>query len=157
MSDALTALIEACRKGEVSYQELMERVPYARFLGIQLEARGEELTFILPRKEDNIGNPTLPALHGGAVAGFMEQSALVFLLLAMGEPRLPKTIDFTIDYLRAGHFRDTFAECRVTRLGRRVANVNIEAWQVRRDDPIAIARAHFLLSEETSEDPVVTD
>ncbi|MGB1222023.1 MAG: PaaI family thioesterase, partial [Alcanivoracaceae bacterium] len=62
----------------------------------------------------------------------------------------PKTIDFTIDYLRAGHYRDTYAECRVTRLGRRVANVHISAWQVRREDPIAIARAHFLLAEETA-------
>jgi uncharacterized protein (TIGR00369 family) len=148
MAEALKTLIDACRAGEADYQRLMDRVPYARFLGIEVNAMGEELTFLLPRNETNVGNPTLPALHGGAVAGFMEQSALIFLLLEMGEPRLPKTIDFTIDYLRAGHYRDTFAECRVTRLGRRVANVHISAWQVRREDPIAIARAHFLLAED---------
>ena len=152
MSDELATLIEQCRRGELAYQALLDRVPYARFLGMQIQSRGEELTFVLPKAESNIGNPTLPALHGGAVGGFMEQSALVFLLLAMGEPRLPKTIDFTIDYLRAGHFRDSFAECRVTRLGRRVANVHIRAWQVRREEPIAIARAHFLLSENPSEE-----
>ncbi|MDF1822139.1 MAG: PaaI family thioesterase [Alcanivoracaceae bacterium] len=150
MAEALKTLIDACRAGEADYQSLVDRVPYARFLGIELNAMGEELTFLLPRKETNLGNPTLPALHGGAVAGFMEQAALIFLLLEMGEPRLPKTIDFTIDYLRAGHYRDTYAECRVTRLGRRVANVHISAWQVRREDPIAIARAHFLLAEETA-------
>ena len=148
MAEALKTLIDACRAGEADYQRLMDRVPYARFLGIEVNAMGEELTFLLPRNETIVGNPTLPALHGGAVAGFMEQSALIFLLLEMGEPRLPKTIDFTIDYLRAGHYRDTFAECRVTRLGRRVANVHISAWQVRREDPIAIARAHFLLAED---------
>lgn len=148
MTDALKILIAACRAGEQPWQALVERVPYAGFLGIRIESRGEELTFVLPKADSNVGNPTLPALHGGAVAGFMEQSALIFLLLAMGEPKLPKTIDFTIDYLRAGLFRDTFAECRVTRLGRRVGNVQIEAWQARRDEPIAIARAHFLLSDE---------
>jgi len=148
MSEALKTLIAACRNGEQPYQALVERVPYAQFLGIGIEARGEELSFVLPKADTNMGNPTLPALHGGAVAGFMEQAALIFLLLKMGEPRLPKTIDFTIDYLRAGLLRDTFAECRVTRLGRRVGNVHIEAWQTRRDEPIAIARAHFLLSEE---------
>lgn len=148
MTDALKTLIDQCRNGEQSYQSLLDRVPYARFLGIQIEAKGEELSFVLPKAETNVGNPTLPALHGGAVAGFMEQSALIFLLLAMGEPRLPKTIDFTIDYLRASLYRDTFAECRVTRLGRRVANVQISAWQVRREEPVAIARAHFLLSDE---------
>lgn len=148
--DELRSLIEQCRKGEASYQALVDRVPYAGFLGIEIQARGEELTFVLPKSETNIGNPTLPALHGGAVAGFLEQAAIIFLLLEMGEPRVPKTIDFTIDYLRAGLFRDTFAECRVTRLGRRVANVHISAWQVRRSDPIVIARAHFLLSEEAA-------
>lgn len=148
MSEALKSLIAACRAGTQPYQALVERVPYAGFLGIRIESRGEELTFVLPKQDTNLGNPTLPALHGGAVAGFMEQAALIFLLLEMGEPRLPKTIDFTIDYLRAGLFRDTFAECRVTRLGRRVGNVHIEAWQSRRDEPIAMARAHFLLSDE---------
>jgi uncharacterized protein (TIGR00369 family) len=149
--DKLNTLIEQCRAGEADYQNLVDRVPYARYLGMTIQTRGEEITFVLPRNEDNLGNPTLPALHGGAVAGFMEQSAIIFLLLEMGEPRVPKTIDFTIDYLRAGLFRDTFAECRVTRLGRRVANLSINAWQKRRNEPIAIARSHFLLSEEAEE------
>lgn len=144
----LAELIKQCRENRLPYQALVERVPYANFLGIHAQARGEEVSFNLPSQNNNIGNPTLPALHGGAIAGFMEQSALIFLMLAMGEPKVPKTIDFSIDYLRAGRFRDTFAECEVTRLGRRVANVHINAWQTRRQQPIAMARAHFLLSEE---------
>lgn len=149
MSDhSLKQLIECCRAGEQPYQALVDRVPYASFLGIQAEARGEDVSFSLPMKESNLGNPTLPALHGGAIAGFMEQSALIYLMLAMGEPKIPKTIDFSIDYLRAGHYRDTFAECSVTRLGRRVANVSIIAWQTTRREPITTARAHFLLAEE---------
>jgi|SRR5699024_1766589 len=151
-TDALKNLIERCRSGEAPYQALVERVPYAKFLGIEITAQGEELIFVLPKNENNLGNPTLPALHGGAVAGFMEQSAAIFLLLHMGEPRVPKTIDFTVDYLRAGHFRDTFARCKVTRLGRRIANVSISAWQTKQSEPITIARAHFLLSEETAQD-----
>lgn len=148
MTDSLKELIARCRSGELPYQALVTRVPYASFLGIQVEARGEDVSFILPKNESNIGNPTLPALHGGAVAGFMEQSALIFLMLAMGEAKVPKTIDFSVDYLRAGHYRDTFAECQVTRLGRKVANVHILAWQTTRSQPITMARAHFLLSEE---------
>lgn len=126
---ALKTLIEECRSGKADYQALIDRVPYARFLGIQVIAQGDELTFVLPKHDNVVGNPTLPALHGGAVAGFMEQAAIIFILLQMGEPKVPKTIDFTIDYLRAGLFRDTYAECSVTRLGRRIANVHISAWQ----------------------------
>lgn len=149
---ALKTLIEECRSGVTDYQELVDRVPYARFLGIKVVAQGDELTFVLPKNDNVIGNPTLPALHGGAVAGFMEQAAIIFILLQMGEPRVPKTIDFTIDYLRAGHFRDTYAECSVTRLGRRIANVHISAWQKNREEPITIARAHFLLSDDNTPD-----
>jgi len=150
MNDNIKKWVEDCRSGKASYQTLLDKVPYASFLGMEVVSRGEEVYFLLPRKDTNVGNPTLPALHGGAVAGFMEQAALVFILLEMGEPRIPKTIDLTVDYLRAGLVRDTYAECSITRLGRRVANVHISAWQVRREDPIAIARAHFLLSEESS-------
>lgn len=148
--NTLNTLIEQCRAGEADYQELVDHVPYARFLGIQVIAQGDELTFVLPKHDNVVGNPTLPALHGGAVAGFMEQAAIIFILLQMGEPRVPKTIDFTIDYLRAGHFRDTYAECSVTRLGRRIANVHISAWQKNRQEPITIARAHFLLSDDNA-------
>jgi len=149
---ALKTLIEECRSGEADYQALIDRVPYARFLGIQVIAQGDELTFVLPKHDNVVGNPTLPALHGGAVAGFMEQAAIIFILLQMGEPKVPKTIDFTIDYLRAGLFRNTYAECSVTRLGRRIANVHINAWQKNRQEPITIARAHFLLSDDGSTD-----
>ena len=146
--DDLRSLVEQCRGGEKDYQALVDRVPYAGFLGIQVQARGREISFLLPAADDNVGNPMLPALHGGAVAGFMEQSAIIYLLLEMGEPRVPKTIDFTVDYLRSGHLRDTWADCRVTRLGRRIANVHVSAWQQRQSEPIAIARSHFLLSDD---------
>ena len=47
MTDSLKALIEACRNGEANDQDLVDRVPYARFLGIELLVRGEpgELDF----------------------------------------------------------------------------------------------------------------
>jgi acyl-coenzyme A thioesterase PaaI-like protein len=38
-------------------------------------------------------------------------------------PRLPKTIDFTVDYLRSGRPRDAYGRARITRLGRRYASV----------------------------------
>ena len=53
-------------------------------------AQGDELTFVLPKNDNVIGNLTLPALHGGAVAGFMEQAAIIFILLQMGSPGFPK-------------------------------------------------------------------
>lgn len=125
------------------FSPLLEMIPYARLIGIRCLRLGEEVIFHLPASRDNIGNPTLSALHGGVIAGFMEHSAMLHLLMLMGVPHLPKIIDFSVDYLRAGHFRDTYAQCQVWRQGRRVANVAITAWQTSRAEPIATARAHF--------------
>ncbi|MCD1638641.1 PaaI family thioesterase [Pseudomonas stutzeri] len=128
------------------YNSLIQLVPYARLIGIECLRLGDEMVFRLPQNESNIGNP-LPAIHGGVIAGFMEHAAMLHLLMFMGAPHLPKIIDFSIDYLRAGHYRDTFAACQVWRQGRRVANVAITAWQTRQAEPIATARCHFKIDE----------
>jgi acyl-coenzyme A thioesterase PaaI-like protein len=137
---------------------LVDTVPYIAFLGIEFDRRGDELTAVLPYKDSLIGNPMLPALHGGATAGFLEIAAMIELAwsslweevetegaLPAGPLRLPKTIDFTIDYLRAGLPRDAYARARVNRSGRRYASVHVEAWQDNRSRLFAQATGHFLM------------
>lgn len=130
-----------------SYEALFELIPYARLIGIECSRLEGELMFRLPANKDNIGNPLLPALHGGVIAGFMELAAAMHLLVATGSGSAPKIIDFSIDYLRAGYCRDTYAQCQVWRQGRRVANVAVTAWQSTSAEPIATARAHFKIEE----------
>jgi uncharacterized protein (TIGR00369 family) len=107
------------------YDALISLMPYAKLLGMQCVRLGEDMVFRLPAHRDNIGNPMLPALHGGVIAGFMEHAAMLHLLMFMGMPHLPKIIDFSIDYLRAGHYRDTYAQCQVWRQGRRALSAPI--------------------------------
>ena len=139
-------------------QWLTHGVPYLQFLGIQFDRRGDELTAILPFDDRLIGNPMLPALHGGATAAFLETTAIIELawttlwedmeagLTNMETfPPLPKTIDFTVDFLRTGLPRDAYARARVNRSGRRYASVHVEAWQDNRARPFAMASAHFLM------------
>lgn len=84
---------------------------------------------------------------GGVIAGFMELSAALYLLIFSESASIPRIIDFSIDYLRAGLYRDTYARCQLWRQGRRVTNVAITAWQGDPDQPIATARAHFKIKE----------
>ena len=155
---------------------LVAGVPYIRFLGISFDRRGDELTAVLPFQQRLIGNPAIPALHGGATAAFMEVAAIIELswsllweemesgvLAAPGPagngalpmPRMPKTIDFSVDYLRSGLPRDAYARARVNRSGRRYASVHVEAWQDNRSRLFAQATGHFLmpLPEDASEPP----
>lgn len=125
----------------------LKKVPYAVYLDIRAEQHGDEILFILPADDKLVGNPTLPALHGGVVGAFMEQAAVFHLMARMSEPVIPRVIDFSLDYLRPTRLRDTYASCTLTRQGRQIANVSISAWQERSDTPNAIARAHFLIPE----------
>jgi len=129
------------------YRPLLALIPYAGLIGIECERHGDDLLFRLPANPDNIGNPLLPAIHGGVIAGFMELSAALYLLIFSESASIPKIIDFSIDYLRAGLYRDTWARCQLWRQGRRVTNVAITAWQADPDEPIATARAHFKIKE----------
>ncbi|MCU1734794.1 MULTISPECIES: PaaI family thioesterase [unclassified Pseudomonas] len=147
-TDIRAQLREAHARGD--YSQLLQFIPYAGLIGIQCSRDGDDLLFRLPANPDNIGNPLLPAIHGGVIAGFMELSAALYLLIFSESASVPKIIDFSIDYLRAGHFRDTYARCQLWRQGRRVTNVAITAWQTDPGEPIATARAHFKIKELTA-------
>ena len=129
------------------FSRLLGSIPYAGFIGLECDRFGDDLIFRLPKKEENLGNPILPAIHGGVIGGFMELSALIYLMMSQEALRMPRIVDFSLDYLRAGLDRETFAECQLTRKGNRVANEKITAWQKSRSQPIATARAHFLVED----------
>jgi uncharacterized protein (TIGR00369 family) len=129
----------------------LERIPYARFLGLRVEMAGDEMTAILPFSEHIVGNPVLPAIHGGVLGALMEITAITQLSIAGGEGapgllRQPKPVDVTIEYLRSARPLTTYARAQVRRLGRRIANVHVEAWQEQRANPVAALRGHFLVT-----------
>ena len=97
-----------------------------------------------------IGNPTLPALHGGTLGALLESAAIFELLWRAETIVLPKTITITVDYLRSGGPVDTHARGVITRHGRRVANVRVEAWQADRATPVATAHANLLVMRESA-------
>ena len=131
---------------QLELDAILARIPYARFLGVRMELHGDEMTGVLPFAEHIIGNPTLPALHGGVIGAFMEMTALLQLSIAENLTRQPRPVDVSIDYLRSGRPVDTFARAQIKKVGRRIANVQVEAWQDARAAPIAALHGHFLLT-----------
>jgi uncharacterized protein (TIGR00369 family) len=118
--------------------------PYARLLGLST-ARGEtgELLWIMPFGEEVVGRPGF--LHGGAIAGLLEFAALGTVYDTLGEGVAVKPINVTVQFMRGGVDRETFAGARITRLGSRVANVEAYAWQEDREKPIASAQMNVML------------
>jgi uncharacterized protein (TIGR00369 family) len=130
-------------------EALLDRLPYARFLNLQTRMSGDELTVVMPFDDKLIGNPMLPALHGGSTAALLEMTAMAQVALSFPGLRLPRPINVTVAYLRTGRPQDVHARARISRAGRRVAHVLAEAWQESRDQPIASLTANFLLDSDT--------
>ncbi len=135
---------------------VLATIPYVRHLGIRVVkvegARGVVLQ--LPFEARLVGNVTLPAIHGGVVATFMQVGALSATLARISGERLPEIVDFSIDYLRSAGPLDVYAHCEVFRVGRRIAVVGIRCWQLDPDAPIGLGRAHLFVGSSSS-DPKV--
>lgn len=117
----------------------MSLPPYADFLGLTIVGDGEERHLTMPPGDIVLGRPGF--LHGGAITGLLEIAGMVALIDALGEdrPRV-KPVNVTVDFMRGGRLVETCAKGRVVRLGQRIANVAIEAWQDDPARPIAAAR-----------------
>ncbi|MEM1314580.1 MAG: PaaI family thioesterase [Pseudomonadota bacterium] len=148
---------------DAALTRLVEGVPFIRFLDVRFERMGDELTARLVFSDKIIGNPFLPAIHGGVTGAFLEIAAQIELAwrtvwerMEAGGPEaeaiergafppMPKTVDFTVDYLRSGLPRDAYARAVINRAGRRYASVSVEAWQDHRERLFAAATGHFVM------------
>jgi uncharacterized protein (TIGR00369 family) len=129
--------------------EVLDAIPYARFLGVQVTRTGGTLQCVLPFRHEIVGNARLPAVHGGVLGAFLELTALLRLIDESGTDRVPKPITFSVDYLRSAGPTTTHARAEIFKLGRRIANVHVVAWQDDPARPVAAGNGKFLLGRET--------
>ena len=125
--EALRPLLEQARQGREP-QQILDVIPYSSFIGVKAKIEDNRILYFMPEQHSNIGNPSLPAIHGGVIGGFMELSAAVELLYTLNIEKIPKVADFSLDYLRPGRFRTTYASCSVLRHGKKLVNVSVVAW-----------------------------
>jgi acyl-coenzyme A thioesterase PaaI-like protein len=149
----VSTLAETLRRAKERHDvgALVESIPYLRFLGVTADLSTGELLGKMAFAEALIGNVSLPALHGGTIGALLEATASLQVLWETETVVLPKIVTITVDFLRSGRPVDTFARGQITKAGRRVVNVGVEAWQEDRARPIARANAIFLI--ETLESP----
>jgi len=139
-------LAKAAREGAPpDVQALVAAVPYCAFLGLTARIDGERVVLEMPFDAKLIGNPVLPAIHGGVIGSLLETAAIVQTVWATRAAGLPKPVDITIDYLRSARAVTSYASATLARQGRRVVNVHATMWQDDEAKPIAGFRGHFLL------------
>lgn len=124
--------------------------PYAHSLGISVD-RMEDGVPVLAVDFSNAVEGRPGALHGGAISGLLETAGYAALrgeLERIERQARLKPINITVEFLSAGKSRPTFSKARITKLGRRTANLVVEAWQDNRDRPIASAVMNVMVKDE---------
>ncbi|GMN02693.1 PaaI family thioesterase [Erythrobacter sp. MTPC3] len=121
---------------------------YARALGIKIADEEDGVPVLSVEFGQSVeGRPAF--YHGGATAGLLENAAYAALrarLIEEGREAQMKPVNITVQYLSAGKAQPSYAKGRITRLGRRNANISVEAWQDNRDRPIATAILNILMA-----------
>ncbi len=123
--------------------------PFSRCLGIRFADDG---TLVMPFSPKIIGNPILPAIHGGMTGALLETTAIVGVTRELGASAWPKPIGLTINYLRSGRALDSYASVSIVKQGRRVVAFEAQAWQDDPTKPIASAFGHFMLRRTPGND-----
>ncbi|MGD0191157.1 MAG: PaaI family thioesterase [Rhizomicrobium sp.] len=130
---------------EPDLEALISAIPYCRHMGISARLNDGRVLLTMPYADHLVGNPILPALHGGVIGSLLETAAIAQVIFETGAKRVPKPVDITVDYLRSGRARESYARARIAKQGRRVVNVHAEMWQEDETRPIATLRGHLLL------------
>ena len=115
---------------------------FAQCLGIRY---GDDGRLQLPFSDKIIGNPLLPAIHGGIIGAFLETASMEEVRRIIGAESRPKPIGLTVNYLRSARGLDCYASTTIVRQGRRVVAFEARAWQDDQDRPVASAYGHFML------------
>src|SRR4051812_12347457 len=111
---------------------LMEdHVPFNRLLGLHGESVGTGTCVIaLPVREELIGDPRRPALHGGVLSSLIDTAGGLAAWSALTPGESVSTVDLRVDYLEpAGLGADLRATAELVRKGNRVCHVRIEVTQ----------------------------
>jgi uncharacterized protein (TIGR00369 family) len=116
-------------------EELMrlmeEHVPFNRFLGLRGHSIGTGTCVLtLSVREEFIGDPRRPALHGGVVSSLIDTAGGLAAWSALAPGESVSTVDLRIDYLEpAGLGADLRAAADLVRKGNRVCHVRIAVTQ----------------------------
>lgn len=110
-------------------------IPFNRFLGMRcIEVGNGRAVTELPFRPELVGNPEIPALHGGAMSSILDTTGgLAVWSKARPDDRV-STIDLRVDYLRPGRAEPLVVVAEVVRLGNRVGVATLRAYHRAAED-----------------------
>lgn len=123
----------------------MNDSPINNWLNFSTAQVGERRIYSIEFSEEHIDNPLIRALHGGVIAVFMEYAAEQELQSSLGEQAKVEAITINVDYLRPTTPNGLNATATIIKSGRRLAIINVTAWQNNDAKPVANATCSFTI------------
>jgi len=110
---------------------LEEHVPFNRLLGLKGEwVEVGRAVLTLPVRQDFVGDPRRPALHGGVLSTLIDTAGGLAAWSALAPGESVSTVDLRVDYLEpAGLGAPLRAEAELVRKGNRVCHVRVAVTQ----------------------------
>lgn len=108
-----------------------EHVPFNRYLGLRGESvRPGACVVSLAVREEFVGDPRRPALHGGVISTLIDTAGGLAAWSALPPGESVSTVDLRVDYLEpAGLGAPLLASAELVRKGNRVCHVRIAVTQ----------------------------
>jgi uncharacterized protein (TIGR00369 family) len=109
-------------------RDVMEKfIPFNRFLGVRATIVTRSLVRLeVPFREELIGDPVRPALHGGVLSALADAAGGGAVWVSVEDERARvSTIDLRMDYLRPAKLELLVAEASVVRMGNRVGVADV--------------------------------
>ena len=100
----------------------------------------------LPFHSNLIGNPMVNALHGGVIAGLMENACIFHLLWELKINYFPRIVHISFDFLSPPKPMDTYARVEINRKGRNIVNLTVKASQPGNSKIIALGNGSYILN-----------
>ena len=123
---------------------------FAKLLGTMMTQSGE--TFTLIPTEELVGNPILPALHGGAIASFLELAAQLALSRTLSPGQSCRLISMNLQFLAPVRLGAVSTTPTLVRVGRRVAVVHAEGVERNGTGKLCLAQLEFALEQSSREE-----
>jgi uncharacterized protein (TIGR00369 family) len=118
-------------------QFMEQRIPFNRFLGIQVKVLQDGFARMeLPFRQEFIGDPVRPALHGGVVSTLVDTCGGCAVWTRVDTQDRVATVDLRVDYLRPGPLADLACEATVVRAGNRVGVADMKLFAIEDPDRI---------------------